>query len=200
MTDLVSHPGDPIALVRAALARAKQEEPFDATAMTLATISASGAPSARVVLLKGIDDRGFVFYTNYESRKARELTERPVAALAIHWPKAQEQVRVEGSVSKVAVAESDAYFKTRPRESQIGAWASSQSEELSDRAALEARFEEMTRHYEGREVPRPPHWGGFCVVPTRVELWYGRANRLHERHVYERDAEGAPWRHRLLYP
>ncbi|NUO48046.1 MAG: pyridoxamine 5'-phosphate oxidase [Polyangiaceae bacterium] len=200
MTDLVSHPGDPIVLVREALARAKQEEPFDATAMTLATVSASGAPAARVVLLKGIDDRGFVFYTNYKSRKARELSSTKVAAIAIHWPKAQEQVRVEGTVEQVSAAESDAYFRTRPRESQLGAWASLQREELADRASLEARFDEITRRYEGKEVPRPPHWGGFRVVPSRIELWYGRASRLHERHVYERDAVGAPWRHRLLFP
>jgi pyridoxamine 5'-phosphate oxidase len=200
MTDLASHPGDPIELFRAAFERAKQSEPFDATAMTLATISEAGLPSARIVLLKGADQRGFAFYTNYESRKARELIARPVAALAIHWPKAQEQVRVEGAVEKVADEESDAYFRSRPRESQLGAWASLQSSELDARTTLEARFEEIARRYEGKDVPRPPHWGGFRVVPSRIELWYGRANRLHERHVYERDAPAAPWRHKLLFP
>ena len=200
MTDLAHHPGDPFALFRAAFARATQHEPFEANAMTLATVGPDGAPSARVVLLKGVDARGFVFFTNYESRKGRELLARPRAALVFHWQQAQEQVRIEGDVEQVGADESDAYFRTRPRDSQIGAWASLQSETLDSRAALEGRFAEVARLYEGREVPRPPHWGGFLVVPTLIELWYGRANRLHERHIYERPSPGAPFSYRMAFP
>ncbi len=151
MTEPV-HPGDPFAIFAAAFARAVANEPFEANAMTLATVGATGAPSARVVLLKGADARGFVFYTNYDSRKGRELDARPVAALMLHWKRAEEQVRVEGDVERVSAEESDAYFRTRPRESQIGAWASLQSETLGSRAALAARFEELSR----RPPPRTP--------------------------------------------
>jgi len=199
MTEPV-HPGDPFAIFAAAFARAVANEPFEANAMTLATVGATGAPSARVVLLKGADARGFVFYTNYDSRKGRELDARPVAALMLHWKQAEEQVRVEGDVERVSAGESDAYFRTRPRESQIGAWASLQSETLGSRAALEARFDELSRRFADGEVPRPPHWGGYRVVPARIEFWYGRASRLHERHVYEREGEAEPFRHRLLFP
>ena len=199
MTEPV-HPGDPFAIFAAAFARAVANEPFEANAMTLATVGATGAPSARVVLLKGADARGFVFYTNYDSRKGRELDARPVAALMLHWKRAEEQVRVEGDVERVSAEESDAYFRTRPRESQIGAWASLQSETLGSRAALEARFEELSRRFADGDVPRPAHWGGYRVVPARIEFWYGRASRLHERHVYEREREAEPFRHRLLFP
>jgi pyridoxamine 5'-phosphate oxidase len=199
MTEPV-HPGDPFAIFAAAFARAVATEPFEPNAMTLATVDAAGAPSARVVLLKGVDARGFVFYTNYESRKGRELEARPVAALMLHWKQAQEQVRIEGGVERVSVEESDAYFRTRPRQSQIGAWASLQSETLATRADLEARFAELTARFDGADVPRPPSWGGYRVVPLCVEFWYGRENRLHERYVYERGDTTQPFRHRLLFP
>lgn len=200
MTDLAAHPGDPFALFADAFARARVHEPFEANAMTLATIGEDGAPSARIVLLKGADARGFAFFTNYESRKGRELVARPRAALCIHWKQAQEQVRIEGHVEKVTPEESDAYFRTRPRDSQIGAWASLQSEQLESRTALEARFREVAGRYEGQDVPRPPHWGGFRVLPVLIEFWYGRANRLHERHLYERSAPDGPFAYRMAFP
>ena len=194
------HPGEPFSVFRAAFDVALAREPFEANAMTIASVDDEGRPSARVVLLRGVDDRGFVFYTNYESRKGRELSRRPVAALCLHWPKGEEQVRVEGDVERVSADESDAYFDSRPRGSQLGAWASLQSQPLDARATLEARLAETERSYEGRDVVRPPHWGGFRVVPRRIEFWYGRPSRLHERHVYTRTASEAPWQHVVLYP
>jgi pyridoxamine 5'-phosphate oxidase len=181
-----------------AFARAKARETSDATAMTLATADASGRPSARMVLLKGVDQRGFVFYTNRESRKARELDQVPFAALCIHWPVGEEQVRVEGRVERIADDESDAYFATRPRGSQIGAWASRQSQPLASREELEARIAELEERFAGEPVPRPPFWGGYRVVPDRIELWKGLPSRLHERLVFVR--EGAGWRTEHLYP
>jgi pyridoxamine 5'-phosphate oxidase len=195
-----AHPGDPIALFSAAFQRASEIEPFDPSAMTLATVGEGGRPAARMVLLKGVDDRGFLFYTNYRSRKARELEQVPAAALCVHWPRSEQQVRVEGDVEKVSAAESDGYFATRARGSQIGAWASDQSEELEDRASLERRAGEIAAQYEGGDIPRPPHWGGYVLRPRLVEFWYGRPDRLHERHVYDRTAVGAPWRYRVLSP
>ena len=168
--------------------------------MTLATADAAGRPSARIVLLKGIDPRGFVFFTNRESRKARELEERPFAALVLHWPKAAEQIRVEGRVERVSDAESDLYFATRPRGSQIGAWASSQSRPLESREALLNRVREAEARFAGQPVPRPPFWGGYRLVPDRIEIWRGQESRLHDRVVYARDAEGDPWREERLYP
>ena len=158
--------------------------------MTLATATANGRPSARMVLLKGFDHRGFVFYTNYESRKSGELTANPHAALVFHWPRLERQVRVEGRVEKVPPEESDEYFASRPFESRLGAWASRQSARLSSREELERRLEELAREHAGGDVPRPPHWGGWVVRPDAIEMWQGRPNRLHDRFLYERSAEG----------
>ena len=170
------------------------------TAMTLATLGENGRLSARIVLLKGVDEAGFRFFTNYESSKAVQLAAHPQAALCFHWKTLREgvQVRVEGEVDKLSSAESDAYFATRPRGSQIGAWASLQSQPLADRDEFDARIAEIERRFDGVPVPRPPHWGGFVVEPDMVEFWYGARFRLHDRHLHEwRD--GA-WRERLLYP
>lgn len=166
--------------------------------MTLATATADGRPSARMVLLKGFDHRGFVFYTNYDSRKGRELSENPAAALVFYWSRLERQVRVEGPVARVDAYESDAYFSTRPLESRLGAWASRQSAPLTTRAELEERLAEVSREYADGEVPRPPHWGGWLVRPEAIELWQGRPNRLHDRFLYTR--RGGGWDRVRLYP
>ncbi len=166
--------------------------------MTLATCTPDGRPSARMVLLKGFDARGFVFYTNYGSRKAEELTQNPYAALVFHWPVLQRQVRIEGTVEKVMEEESAAYFKTRARGSRIGAWASQQSSALEDHQTLEERFKEYEKQFKGSDVPLPPFWGGFRVAPERIEFWQGRANRLHDRLVFIPRGEG--WETMRLYP
>jgi pyridoxamine 5'-phosphate oxidase len=153
---------------------------------------------ARIVLIKGFDERGFVFYTNYGGRKARELEENPHCALVFYWGELERQVRVEGRVSRVSEGESDAYFASRPRGSQLGAWASEQSRSVENRSALERRLRELEREYEGREVPRPPFWGGYRVEPETVEFWQGRENRLHDRLLYSRFVEG--WRVERLQP
>jgi len=173
----------------------------DRTAMTVATVGAGGRPSARIVLLKAHDARGFVFYTHLDGRKGRELQADPQAALLFHWPRVREgvQVRIEGDVEIVSDAEADAYFASRPRGSQLGAWASRQSETLDARDTFEARLAKFEAEFEGREVPRPPRWSGFRVVPRAVEFWFGAQYRLHERWLYERDADGA-WSKRMLYP
>lgn len=172
----------------------------DRTAMVLATATRDARPSARTVLLKAHDARGFVFYTHLDGRKGRELQANPQAALLFHWPRVRQgvQVRVEGTVAVVADAEADAYFATRPRGSQLGAWASLQSETLDARATFEARLAEFEREFAGRDVPRPPRWTGFRVAPRVIEFWYGADYRLHERWTYERDAGG--WSKRMLYP
>jgi pyridoxamine 5'-phosphate oxidase len=188
---------DPIARFLALFEKAKAVEPHDATAMTLATADARGRPSARVVLLKGADARGFVFFTNRESKKGRDLAENPFAALAIHWPASQQQVRVEGRIEQTTPAESDAYFQSRARESQLGAWASQQSAPLSSREELEARVRELDARYPDA-VPRPPHWGGYRLVPDRIELWFAGPSRLHDRFAYERDGDG--WKVTRLNP
>ncbi|HKH75803.1 MAG TPA: pyridoxamine 5'-phosphate oxidase [Rubrobacteraceae bacterium] len=167
-------------------------------AMTLATASPDGQPSARIVLLKGYDERGFVFYTNHEGRKARELTENPRCALLFYWGELGRQVRIEGAAARVPDEEADAYFASRPRGSRLGAWASAQSREVGGRRALEDRLRELELAYEGREVPRPPYWGGYRVEPEAFEFWQGRENRLHDRLVYGRVDGG--WEVRRLQP
>lgn len=170
-----------------------------AEAMILATVSHDGKPSARMVLLKNIDERGFEFYSNYNSRKGKELDGNPGAALLFHWTSLERQVRVEGTVKKITAEESEKYFQTRPRESQIGAWASSQSEIVANREELEKRFQEISKQYEGKTVPRPPHWGGFRVQPHTIEFWKGRIGRLHDRILYELQNNGT-WTIKRLAP
>jgi pyridoxamine 5'-phosphate oxidase len=167
-------------------------------AMALATADAHGAPSARMVLLKGADEDGFVFYSGYVSRKGGELEQNPRAALLFYWRPLGKQIRVEGAVERVSEATSAAYFATRPRGSQLAAWASHQSRPLASREELERRYAELEREYEGREVPRPPHWGGYRLRPEAIEFWEHRENRLHDRMRYTRAREG--WRHELLAP
>ena len=157
--------------------------------MTLATATSDGTPDARIVLLKSFDDSGFVFYTNYQSRKARELSESPRACLLFYWASLWRQVRIEGTVEKISEAESDAYFQSRPLGSQLGAWASDQSEVVETREILEARFEELQKRF-GENVPRPPHWGGYRVKPTAIEFWQGQDNRLHDRLRYKLRQDG----------
>ena len=190
---------DPLQRFRDLLARAKQTPGIpEPTGMTLSTVGPDGRPSARIVLLKGLDDEGFVFYTNQRSRKGREVIAHPDVALTFWWPPLEEQVRIEGRAGRVTDAEADAYFASRRRGSQLGAWASHQSEELSSRAELEARLVAITAQYEGKPVPRPPHWSGFRVVPSAIEFWKNRQDRLHEREVYSR--AGAGWTMQLLNP
>jgi pyridoxamine 5'-phosphate oxidase len=173
----------------------------DPTAMVLATATLDARPSARTVLLKAHDPRGFVFYTHLDGRKGRELQANPHAALLFHWPRVRQgvQVRIEGAVEIVSDAEADAYFAVRPRGSQLGAWASKQSETLESRETFEERLAQVTREFDGRDVPRPPRWTGLRVKPERIEFWYGADYRLHERDVYERDRAGT-WTKRMLYP
>jgi pyridoxamine 5'-phosphate oxidase len=182
---------DPLVLFQRWLDEAMAAGIHLAEAMTLATATAEGKPSARLVLLKGADKRGFVFYTNYNSMKARELDSNPRAALVFYWPQLERQVRVEGEVERTGTDESDAYFKTRPRESQIGALASPQSEVVASREALQQKAGELEKLYEGREVARPAHWGGFRLLPERIEFWKGRPGRLHDRILYERQTDGS---------
>ena len=189
---------DPIALFDAWFAEAKASEPNDPNAMALATADGEGRPSVRMVLLKGHGPDGFVFYTNREGRKAGDLAANPHAALLFHWKSLRRQVRVEGAVSLASDAESDAYFASRSRDSQLGAWASDQSRPLEARATFEARFEAAKARFEGGDVPRPPFWGGYRVVPERIEFWQDRAHRLHERRLFTRS--GADWTEGLLYP
>ncbi len=189
---------DPFALFDAWYAEAKTSEPNDPNAVALATADAEGRPSVRMVLLKGHDPRGFVIYTNRESRKAGDLAANPHASLLFHWKSLRRQIRIEGAVELASDAESDAYFASRGRDSQLGAWASEQSRPLDARATFEARFAEMTARFEGGDVPRPPHWGGYRIVPARIEFWQDRAHRLHERRLFVRDGEG--WTEGQLYP
>jgi len=178
-----------------ALGRTRIPEP---TSFALGTVDAAGQPAVRIVLLKAVDERGFVFYTNYESRKGRELLGQRRAAMCFHWQPMERQVRVEGDVTEVSSEEADEYFASRPRGSQVGAWASLQSQRIATPGDLEARVAEVERRYEGVAVPRPPHWSGFRIVPRRIEFWHGMPSRLHERNVYVKDGGG--WRTEVLYP
>ena len=189
---------DPFILFEAWFAEARKTEVNDSNAMALATADARGRPSSRMVLLKGHGPDGFIFYTNFEGRKARDLLENPHAALLFHWKSLRRQIRIEGQVDAVDDATADAYFATRSRDSQLGAWASDQSRPLPDRQVFMDRFEEVSARFEGGAVPRPPHWSGFRVTPDRIEFWQDRAHRVHERRLFER--EGANWREGLLYP
>ena len=188
---------NPITEFLSAAERARAHQ-VDTVPATLATADAEGRPAARVVLVRSVDERGFGFFTNYESRKGHDLAANPFAALCFHWIALDEQIRVEGRAERMAEEESDAYFNSRPRGSQLGAWASAQSRVLKAREDLEMAYRDIERRYEGKPVSRPPFWGGFRIVPQRIEFWYGRPDRLHDRIRYERDADS--WRIERLYP
>ncbi len=189
---------EPFERFAALFEQAKAAQPKDPNACVLATVDDKGRPSARVVLLKGTDARGFVVFTNQQSRKGKELIGSGVAALCFYWPSLDAQVRVEGAIEQVTAKESDDYFATRARNSQLGAWASQQSQPLDARATLEKRFKELEAKHQGQNVPRPPHWGGFRLVPDRFEFWKAGENRLHHREQYQRDPSG--WLKSLLNP
>lgn len=189
---------DPFALFDIWFAEARETELNDSNAMALATADPAGQPSVRMVLLKGHGPDGFIFYTNYEGRKAQELDANPQAALLFHWKSLRRQVRIEGPVEKVSADVGDAYFATRSRDSQLGAWASDQSRPLDSRETFEARFAQVEARFAGQDVPRPPHWSGYCVIPHRIEFWIDRAHRLHERRVFTRTDAG--WDEGMLYP
>ncbi len=189
---------DPFARFAEVFARAEAADIELPNAMSVSTLGPEGQPSTRMVLLKDFDDSGFVFYTNYESRKGRHILASPKVALNFFWRELDEQIQIEGEASPVSDEEADAYFATRPRASQLGAWASQQSRPLTSRAKLVAEVAKVEARYIGRSVPRPPHWSGFRVVPHRFEFWVGKPFRLHERTVYEREGEG--WKMYGLYP
>ena len=197
-----SAPDTPLPLFRKWLDEAQESEINDPHAMALATIDSDGMPSVRMVLLNGLDERGFVFFTNRESRKGCALDANPVAALCFHWKSLRRQVRVEGRVERVSDEESDEYFKTRPVGSRIGAWASDQSRPLPSRTHLADRVAVLEKQYAGQEdgIPRPPHWGGYRVIPSAIEFWHDGAFRLHRRVVYIPRTDGAGWDRKMLYP
>ena len=192
-------PTDPHALFASWFDDAQAAEPNDPNAMCLATVAADGRPSSRMVLLKGHDARGFVFYTNLDSRKAGEIAGDHDVALLFHWKSLRRQVRIEGPAAAVTDSEADAYFASRGRESRLGAWASDQSRPLDSRATFEARYAAVEARFAGGDVPRPPRWGGYRVAPARIEFWSDRAHRLHERRLFTADDAGG-WREGLLYP
>jgi pyridoxamine 5'-phosphate oxidase len=191
-------PRDPLLLFEKWFKEALKVKALDVNAMALATVSASGKPSLRTVLLKGYDSKGFVFYTNYQSRKGKDLAARPVASLLFFWPQLSRQIRLDGGVMKVPDWESDEYFQTRPRGSQLSAWVSNQSRIIGNRGLLEKRMKALEMKYEGQAIPRPPHWGGYRVKPETIEFWKGRPNRLHDRLVYRKTKRG--WNRERLAP
>ncbi len=191
-------PSTPFTLFDEWFAEAQASELNDSNAMALATVNANGQAAVRMVLLKGHSPGGFIFYTNQESRKADDLRAVAKAALLFHWKSLRRQIRIEGAVSSVDDATADAYFASRSRDSQLGAWASEQSRPLPDRATFEARYAQMAARFDGGDVPRPPHWSGYCVAPDRIEFWEDGAHRLHHRRVFTRAGDG--WNEGLLYP
>lgn len=191
-------PRDPLRLFEIWFRRALSSRNLDPNAMAVTSVSASGRPSSRMVLLRGLDRKGFSFFTNYRSRKGKDLLRRPNASLLFFWPELGRQVRVEGKVQRVTPRESDEYFKTRPRGSQISAWASHQSEVVAGRKVLESRMRELEKLYQGKDVPRPPHWGGYRLIPSSIEFWSGRRDRLHDRLLYKRT--GKVWTRVRLAP
>jgi pyridoxamine 5'-phosphate oxidase len=193
-------PADPLGVLRQWLTEAEATGLPNPNAMTLSTVDADGLPSARIVLLKALDERGAVFYTNRQSRKGKALAANPRASLLFHWDVLSRQVRIEGQVTPVSDTESDEYFATRPRESRIGAWASKQSEPVGSRAALDAAVAKVERRFEGKDVPRPAHWGGYRVSLETIEFWQGHPYRLHDRIVYTRLRGSANWAVQRLYP
>jgi pyridoxamine 5'-phosphate oxidase len=191
-------PTDPFALFDEWFAEARASEPNDPEAMALATADAAGQPSVRMVLLKGHGPDGFIFYTNEQSAKGDQVADNPRAALLFHWKSLRRQVRIEGAADRVPDAQADAYFASRPRDSQLGAWASEQSRPLDTRATFEQRFDQVKQRYEGQDVPRPAHWRGYRVVPERIEFWSDRPHRLHDRRLFTLGNSG--WSEGLLYP
>ncbi len=189
---------DPLVEFQRWFAAAIEREPFEANAMTLATCDSQGKPSARVVLLKELDARGFVFFSNYLSRKGQEMAANPQASLVFYWPQQHRQVRVEGVVERLPEADSDSYFESRPRGSRLGAWASQQSQPLASREALEEALQAVSQRFPDEAIPRPPHWGGYRVVPSLVEFWQGRHDRTHDRLEYRLQSDG--WRRQRLMP
>jgi pyridoxamine 5'-phosphate oxidase len=200
MSLFIEPPHDPIAAFDGWLQEAAVSEPNDPNAMSLATVGADGMPNARMVLLKGHDARGFVFYTNLESQKGGELADNAQAALCFHWKSLHRQVRVQGPISAVSDAEADAYFNSRGRQSRIGAWASQQSRPLANRAELEAAFAKIDAQYPDEDIPRPPHWSGRRITPLRIEFWQDGDHRLHDRLVFKRASADAAWETERLYP
>lgn len=200
MSDDFTEAGDPFALFAAWLADAKKSEPNDPNAMALASVDADGLPNVRMVLMKDFDAEGFVFYTNYESAKGREILGQLKAAAVFHWKSLRRQVRLRGPVEEVTAAEADAYFASRPRDARIGAWASQQSRPLESRFALEKQVVYYGTRFAIGEVPRPPHWSGFRIRPVEIEFWHDRPFRLHDRSVFRRTSPGEPWTRTRLYP
>ncbi|HRF07895.1 MAG TPA: pyridoxamine 5'-phosphate oxidase [Xanthobacteraceae bacterium] len=204
MTGLISgdftQSTDPFGLFAEWFAEAKAAEINDPDAMALATVDPSGLPDVRMVLLKGADARGFVFYTNEGSAKGSELLSMPKAAMVLHWKSLRRQIRVRGDVERVSAAEADAYFASRSRPSQLGAWASEQSRPLDARETFEARYAEVEKRFDGKDVPRPPHWGGYRIVPVQIEFWMDRPYRLHDRIRFTRESVEAAWQKTRLYP